>query len=337
MASPPARCTPARCVEPLAGAVMTPDLPDLHLRAGRAGPAQGLRVRADPEPHPRGARAQRGQPRGRHATASPSAPGWPRSTPCSSCFAAGDHVVCGENVYGGTHRLMERIYASLGLAFTFVDMRDVGQRRARPHPGHPDGLLRDAHQPDDEPGGPRRGRRPDPGPRLPLRGGQHLRHAVLPAAAGVRRRHRAPLHHQVPERPQRHGGRPAGDRRATTWPSGSASSRTPPARCPGRWTAGWRCAASRPCRSACGSTTPTAAGSPSGSPTGGTSQGLLPGPAVASAARARLPADERLRRDDLARAGRCRHAPAGSSRRTRIFALAESLGGVESLIGHPAS
>jgi cystathionine gamma-lyase len=38
---------------------------------------------------------------------------------------AGDHVVCGDNVYGGTQRLMEQIYAGLGLAFTFVDMRDV--------------------------------------------------------------------------------------------------------------------------------------------------------------------------------------------------------------------
>jgi cystathionine beta-lyase/cystathionine gamma-synthase len=38
---------------------------------------------------------------------------------------SGDHVVCGENVYGGTHRLMERVYAQLGIAFTFVDMRDV--------------------------------------------------------------------------------------------------------------------------------------------------------------------------------------------------------------------
>src|SRR5919109_4029396 len=37
---------------------------------------------------------------------------------------AGDHVVCGDNVYGGTQRLMERIYAGLGLAFTFVDMRE---------------------------------------------------------------------------------------------------------------------------------------------------------------------------------------------------------------------
>jgi cystathionine gamma-lyase len=39
---------------------------------------------------------------------------------------SGDHVVCGENVYGGTHRLMERIYGELGLRFTFVDMREAG-------------------------------------------------------------------------------------------------------------------------------------------------------------------------------------------------------------------
>jgi cystathionine beta-lyase/cystathionine gamma-synthase len=39
---------------------------------------------------------------------------------------AGDHVVCGANVYGGSHRLMERIYAGFGLSFTFTDMRDIG-------------------------------------------------------------------------------------------------------------------------------------------------------------------------------------------------------------------
>src|SRR5688572_6846810 len=38
---------------------------------------------------------------------------------------AGDHIVCGENVYGGSHRLMERIYGSFGLSASFVDMRDV--------------------------------------------------------------------------------------------------------------------------------------------------------------------------------------------------------------------
>ena len=38
---------------------------------------------------------------------------------------SGDHIVCGENVYGGSHRLMERIYGNFGLEATFVDMRDV--------------------------------------------------------------------------------------------------------------------------------------------------------------------------------------------------------------------
>lgn len=40
-------------------------------------------------------------------------------------FAAGDHIICGDNVYGGTHRLMEQVYTRLGLRFSFVDMRDV--------------------------------------------------------------------------------------------------------------------------------------------------------------------------------------------------------------------
>src|SRR5438445_791890 len=36
-------------------------------------------------------------------------------------LSAGDHVVCGENVYGGTHRQMTHIWARLGLTFPFVD------------------------------------------------------------------------------------------------------------------------------------------------------------------------------------------------------------------------
>jgi cystathionine beta-lyase/cystathionine gamma-synthase len=40
-----------------------------------------------------------------------------------SLLSAGDHVVCGENVYGGTHRLMEKVLARQGLTFSFVDTR----------------------------------------------------------------------------------------------------------------------------------------------------------------------------------------------------------------------
>ena len=39
-------------------------------------------------------------------------------------FKAGDHVVCGENVYGGTFRLFDRLLQNFGLEFTYVDTRD---------------------------------------------------------------------------------------------------------------------------------------------------------------------------------------------------------------------
>ena len=49
-------------------------------------------------------------------------------------LSAGDHVVCGENVYGGTHRLMEQVRSRFGLAFTYVDTREVSavERAIRP-------------------------------------------------------------------------------------------------------------------------------------------------------------------------------------------------------------
>ncbi len=40
-------------------------------------------------------------------------------------LSAGDHVVSGENVYGGSHRQMTHIWERLGLAFTFVDGGDT--------------------------------------------------------------------------------------------------------------------------------------------------------------------------------------------------------------------
>ena len=39
-------------------------------------------------------------------------------------FKSGDHIVCGENVYGGTFRLFDRILQHFGLTFTYVDARD---------------------------------------------------------------------------------------------------------------------------------------------------------------------------------------------------------------------
>src|SRR5207248_414998 len=40
-------------------------------------------------------------------------------------LAAGDHVVSGDNLYGGTHRQMTLIWSSVGLEFSFVDATDT--------------------------------------------------------------------------------------------------------------------------------------------------------------------------------------------------------------------
>jgi cystathionine beta-lyase/cystathionine gamma-synthase len=39
-------------------------------------------------------------------------------------LSAGDHVVCGNNTYGGTYRLFEKVWKRHGLSFSFVDCTD---------------------------------------------------------------------------------------------------------------------------------------------------------------------------------------------------------------------
>lgn len=38
---------------------------------------------------------------------------------------AGSHVVCGANVYGGTHRVFSQVYEPMGYRFSYVDTRDL--------------------------------------------------------------------------------------------------------------------------------------------------------------------------------------------------------------------
>lgn len=40
-------------------------------------------------------------------------------------FKAGDHIICAENMYGGTFRLLDKILKHFGMQFTYVDTRDV--------------------------------------------------------------------------------------------------------------------------------------------------------------------------------------------------------------------
>ena len=39
----------------------------------------------------------------------------------------GDHVICTDNVYGGTYRLADKVWRRFGLEFSFVDTSDLGQ------------------------------------------------------------------------------------------------------------------------------------------------------------------------------------------------------------------
>jgi cystathionine beta-lyase/cystathionine gamma-synthase len=39
-------------------------------------------------------------------------------------FKSGDHIVCGESMYGGTFRLFDKILKNFGLTFSYVDSRD---------------------------------------------------------------------------------------------------------------------------------------------------------------------------------------------------------------------
>jgi cystathionine gamma-lyase len=41
------------------------------------------------------------------------------------CLSAGDHVVAADDLYGGTFRLFDKVFSRLGITFSFVDMTDV--------------------------------------------------------------------------------------------------------------------------------------------------------------------------------------------------------------------
>ncbi|MBX3014794.1 MAG: cystathionine gamma-synthase [Caldilineaceae bacterium] len=49
-------------------------------------------------------------------------------------LSAGDHVVSGDNIYGGTYRLFTKVFARHGLTFDFVDTSDLAQVAAALRP-----------------------------------------------------------------------------------------------------------------------------------------------------------------------------------------------------------
>ena len=109
--------------EPLAGAIMTPIYQTSTYVQDGLGENKGYEYARGKNPTrealERNVAALEG---GRHGFAFSSGMGAIDSI--MKLFRAGDHIVCGENVYGGTFRLFDKILQNFGLTFTYVDTRE---------------------------------------------------------------------------------------------------------------------------------------------------------------------------------------------------------------------
>jgi len=45
-------------------------------------------------------------------------------------LSSGDHVICTDNVYGGTYRVFERVFKKFGISFTFTDTSNIANVQA---------------------------------------------------------------------------------------------------------------------------------------------------------------------------------------------------------------
>ena len=110
--------------EPLAGAIMTPVYLTSTYVQDALGQNKGYEYARGKNPTrealERNIAALEG---GRHGFAFSSGMGCVDSL--MKLLKSGDHVICGENVYGGTFRLFDRILQNFGLTFSFVDTRDA--------------------------------------------------------------------------------------------------------------------------------------------------------------------------------------------------------------------
>lgn len=109
--------------EPLAGAIMTPVyLTSTYVQEG-IGENKGYEYARGKNPTrealERNVAALEG---GQHGFAFASGTGCLDSI--MKLFKAGDHIVVGENIYGGTFRLFDKILRHFGLSFSYVDTRD---------------------------------------------------------------------------------------------------------------------------------------------------------------------------------------------------------------------
>ncbi len=258
----------------------------------------------------------------------------------TTLLKSGDHVVVTDNTYGGTFRLFDKVLTTLRLDVQLrrhVAARARSSRRSRPKtkmlfvetPTNPVLRLTDiaavaaiARA-----------------ARHPARRRQHVREPLRAAADRVRRRPGRAQHDEVPERPQRQHRRHRRSRSRDEdiewlqFIQNAAGAILSPF---DSWLV---LRGTKTLRGAHGAAQRQRPGARASScrRTQGIEQVIYPGLPRPSAARAGEAADARLRRDGVVRRRHVRGARAGCCNRVRLMALAESLGGVETLISHPAS
>ena len=140
------------------------DLSDLHLRPGRARPAQGLRVRPHAEPDARRARGQPRRHRGRARRRSPSRRAWRPSTRSRRCSRAATTSSCPTTSTAARSGCSTRCCRATSCRSRYVDTADLGPRRAGVHAGDQAAVRRNAEQPGDAAD---RSRAPPPTSRTP--------------------------------------------------------------------------------------------------------------------------------------------------------------------------
>ena len=295
----------------------------------------GVRLLAHEQPDARAARSGARRSRGRRAAACS-----PRLAAENAVLQAwlkpGDEIVIRSDVYGGTYRLLTKVFRPLGCtsARSISPTRRALERRY-PTARRSSGSSRRPTRACSSTTSPRSAAAARAARRAPRRR-QHFRHAALPAAIRARRRHRRAQRDEVPGRPLRpHSGRGAGEGRGVFEPIKflqNATGAVPwPFDC---WLTlrGLKTLELRVLRHA----ENAAAIADALQSTSAVTARLLSRPARPPGPRDRAPADDRVRRDGLFRARRHGGRVVVVRLVAAFFALGESLGGVKSLICHPA-
>lgn len=119
--------------EPVTGAVMTPIV--LASTFAQEGPGQhkGFEYSRSGNPTRNALEANIAALEG-GAYGFAFASGLGASTTLLSTLKSGDHVLCGDDVYGGTFRLLDKVMKPLGIGSSFIDMTDTGRVRAAIRP-----------------------------------------------------------------------------------------------------------------------------------------------------------------------------------------------------------